>query len=94
MESKADRYLFRVRYRRDTHEFGGRIVTGEDGRYKLQMWATSPQQRNILVEVAPLDDRDALWPLFHKACNHRGMELLSYRPDPAGGRDWEPVPGG
>lgn len=92
MESKAERFMFRVRYRKETHEFGGRIVTDEAGQYKLQMWATSPQHRNILVEVMPLDDREKLWPLFHKVCAHRGMELLGYRPDPHLGADWEPVP--
>lgn len=92
MESKVERYLFRVLFRRETHEFGGRIVEDADGRFKLQMWARSPQNANLLLEVAPLDDRDALWPLFHKVANHRGMSVIEYRPDPPRGGDWQPVP--
>ncbi len=93
MESKVERYVFRVLYRRETHQFGGRIVEDEDGRFSLQMWATSPQHANILVEVAPVDDRDDLWPLFHKAANHRGMTVSEYRVDPSAGADWKMVPG-
>lgn len=94
MESKVERYLFRVLFRRETHEFGGRIVEDEDGRFKLQLWATTPQNANVLLEVAPLDEREALWPLAHKVAEHRGMTLLEYRPDPYRGADWQPVPGG
>ncbi len=93
MESKVERYLFRVLFRRETLECGGRIVEDEDGRFKLQMWTATPQNANVLLEVAPLDDREALWPLFHQVANHRGMTLLEYRPEPMLGREWQPVPG-
>jgi len=93
MESKVERYIFRVMHRRETHEYGGRIVEDEDGRFKLQMWARSPQHANVLLEVAPIDDREGLWPLLHKVANHRGMTVLEYRPEPARGRDWRSVPG-
>lgn len=94
MESKVQRYVFRVLYRRETHQFTGRIVEHEDGRFSLQMWATSPQHANILIEVAPVDERDDVWPLFHKAANHRGMTISEYRPEPLAGEDWQMVPGG
>jgi len=93
MESKVERYHFRVVWRNETHEMFGRIVQGEDGRYKTQLRASSPQNANILIEVAPLDDREALWPLLRKAAVHRGMQLIEYRPTPHLGAAWEPVPG-
>lgn len=94
MESKVERYTFRVLFRKETHELGGRVVEDAEGRYKLQMWAHSPQHANILLEVAPVDSRDDLWPLLRTVAAHRGMQVLEYRPDPMKGRDWEPVPGG
>lgn len=92
MESKVERFVFRCTWRGDSAEFGGRIVEDEEGAFTMQMWMRSPQHSNILIEVAPVDDRDDLWPLFMKACEHRGVRPTEYRLDDPRG-EWQPLPG-
>lgn len=92
MESKVERYHFRAVFRKETQLLSGRIVQGEDRRFKMQLRATSPQHANILIEVAPLDDREALWALLRTAALHRGIELIEYRPAPHKGEPWQAYP--
>ncbi|MCA9537291.1 MAG: hypothetical protein KC620_00300 [Myxococcales bacterium] len=92
MESRIERYMFRVQFRNRMGDYRGRIYRDEEERLTLQMWMEAPEQHNILLEVAPHTDRDLLWKHFHQLCAFRGVKPLEYRRvDPLG--EWQPVPG-
>jgi hypothetical protein len=92
MESRVERYTFRLEVRGATADCGGRIVVDESGKIRLQVWMRSPEQANILLEVLECTKTDQLWKLFRKVCDYRGVRGLQYRqrtPEPG---QWTDTP--
>lgn len=50
----------------------------------------SPEHPSILLEAGPVEDEDALWPLFLTLCEHRGVEAQQYR---RGRGEWQSFEG-
>ncbi len=94
MEPRVDRYTFRLEFRGEFGECGGRVVVGDDGLARLQVWMFTSEQRNVLLEVTGCDDVGDLWPLFRKVCDYRGVKALQYRRIRPSFGPWEDVPHG
>jgi len=75
-------------------EFTGRSVE-HDGQLSLQVWISTAEHENMVLEVAPVDDLDAAWPLFVQLAEYRGVVPIEYRTHgPAEGfGEWKPIPG-
>lgn len=95
MEHVVRHLRFRVHHRNRTQECEGRSVVSPDGLVKIQMWQRTPEQPNILLEVAPVADLHTAWRHFRALCVHRGLEVQEYREreDDGAFGEWKPLPG-
>lgn len=92
MEPNVRRFTFRLLWRGQTDDCSGRILQ-IDGNYKLQVWMRSPEHQSILLEVLGERDEAAVWPLFWRLCEYRGIVPLQYRAATPAPGPWEALPG-
>jgi hypothetical protein len=92
MEPSVQRYTFRLHWRGQTDDCRGRILQ-IDGKYKLEVGMRSPEHEAILLEVVGQTDEEALWPLFWRLCEYRGIVPVQYRVAAPTLGPWNPVPG-
>ena len=95
MERTVERYKFRLHLYGSPGEYSGRIII--DGKMEtLQIWYKTPNEPNGLLEVGPVDKRKAMWPLFRRLCEYKGIIPLEFRRTQlsTGPAPWEPIPGG
>ncbi len=91
MEPHVDRYTFRLQLRKQTGEYDARVIE-RDGAFSLQVWMSTPEQPDILLEVKPVRDGEKIWPLFRALCVHRGVVPLERRRRDGALGPWEPIP--
>lgn len=94
MERRAERYQFRMALRGLTFESGGRVLYEPDGEMTLQIWMRTPEQPDILLEVAEGRDLDDLWRRLHLLAYVRGLVVSEYRTERGARGGWEPIPHG
>lgn len=87
---KVTHLQFRVRYRKQTGDCGGRYLESSDHlTLQLRMQTTD----GFLMFEAEAPDLDAVWPLLHKVTQQRGVTALEYRTTDFGLGQWQGIPG-
>lgn len=94
MERRAERYQFRMSLRNVAFESSGRIVYEPDGLMTLQIFMRTPDQPDILLEVADGRTLDDLWKRLHALAYVRGLQMHEYRTERGERGGWEAVPFG
>ena len=88
---KVTHLQFRVRFRKQVGECGGRYLTSSK-HLTLQL-RMQTSDGFLMFEVAEVPTLNAAWPLLHKVMQQRGVSVLEYRTNDAGLGPWTVVPG-
>lgn len=75
-------------------ETSGRILYESDGEMILQIWMRTPDQPEMLLEVAGGRDEDDLWRRLHELAYVRALVVTEYRTERDERGGWEPIPFG